>query len=174
MNRLYARSATTLAGVGLLSAGLLVGCGQSKPQPAQSAAPPPAADLPADLSDHPKLVAPLQGEVSLEFLQPDTKRDKDLVVTKIQVKNTANGAIAGLKVREDWLDKAGNPLSGSEDRLRKLLMPGETATLTLTAPFNSKMDHNHLMFSHANGSIQPKEVKSFDETKDAKGGASQD
>lgn len=165
MNRLSTRSATMLAGVGLLSAGLLIGCSQSQPGQ-QSAAPAatPKADLPADLSDHPKLVAPLQGDVALEFTKPDTKRDKDLVVTKIEVKNTDKGAIAGLKVREDWLDKAGNPLSGSEDRLRKLLMPGETATLTLTAPFNTKMDHNHLMFSHANGAVNPKEVKSFDET----------
>lgn len=168
MNRFHARSATMLTGAGLLAAGLLVGCSSKPAQPAAAPAPAPAANLPADLSNHPPLVAPAQGDVPLEFTKPETKRDKDLVITTIQVKNTASGAIAGLKVREDWLDKAGNPLSGSEDRLKKLLMPGDTATLTLTAPFNSKMDHNHLQFSHANGGVEPKEVKSFDDTKDAK------
>ncbi|HVC18490.1 MAG TPA: hypothetical protein VNE16_00315 [Vicinamibacterales bacterium] len=104
-------------------------------------------------------MAPLQGEVPLDYTAPVTRRDKNLVVTTIQVKNVASGAIAGLKVAEYWWDKEGNPVSGGEDRLRKLLMPGETATLSISTAYSPKLDRNKLTFSHANGTINPVLVK---------------
>lgn len=157
MNRLHHASAARLAVLSLLSAGLLVGC-QSKPaQPAAaSSAAPIAPPVPANL---PKLVAPLQGEVTLDYTAPETKREKDLVVTTVHVKNVNNGAIAGLKINEYWWDRAGNPVSGGETRLDKLLMPGETATLSISTAYSPKLDRNKLTFSHANGTIKPVLVK---------------
>ena len=101
------------------------------------------------------MVSAVRGEAEIGYLKPQTKRVKDTVLTVIEVKNLANGPIAGLKVAEFWYDKAGNPVTGSEDRLKKPLPPGEIATLTLNTPYNAKMDRNSYQFSHANGKIKP-------------------
>jgi uncharacterized protein YcfL len=175
MNRLNHASAAKLVGVGLL-AGLLVGCSSKPAQPAAEATTPaatPAAEAAAKAvtatpPDLPKLVAPLRGEVNIDYTKPETKREKDLVVTTVEVKNTSSGAIAGLKVNEYWYDKDGNPVSGSEDRLRKLLMPGDTATLTMSTPYSTKLNGNKLDFSHANGTVKPNLVKSLSAEGDAK------
>jgi hypothetical protein len=118
-----------------------------------------AAQTPAPPTTTPtKFVAPARGTVEIAYLKPVTKRDKSMVVTTIKVKNLATGSIVGLKVAEYWWDKGGNPVTGSEDRLRKPLLPGETATLTLNTPYNAKMDRNNYTFTHANGQIKLKLV----------------
>ena len=104
MNRLSPTSAAKLVGVGLLSAGLLAACSSKPAQPAEStAAPSAAAEAAAKAvtsagADLPKLVAPLQGQVTIDYTKPDTKHVKDTVETIVRVKNTSNGAIAGLKI----------------------------------------------------------------------------
>jgi hypothetical protein len=116
--------------------------------PAPTPTPAPAAPT--------KFVAPARGTVELGYLKPVTKRDKTMVVTTIKVKNLATGSIVGLKVSEFWYDKGGNPVTGSEDRYRKPLLPGEVATLTLQTPFNAQMNSNSYTFTHANGQIKTK------------------
>lgn len=103
-----------------------------------------------------KFVPPVRGQADLGLLKPQTKRVKDEVVTTIKVKNLSLGSIAGLKVAEFWYDKAGNPVTGSEDRLKKPLLPNEVTTITLHTPFNPKMDRNNYTFTHANGTIKTK------------------
>jgi len=149
-------SLLALAGVVVLVAGAAA---EQAPQPApeaQASQPAPAA--------RPKLVAPVRGVAQLGYTKPVVKNatigGKQFVVTTIQVKNMANGAIAGLKVDEFWYDKAGNPVTGDNYRHRTPLQPGEIITITLETPRVPAMARNQYNFTHANGeiktSLQPK------------------
>jgi hypothetical protein len=111
-----------------------------------------------------KFVPPVRGEAELGVLPPDTKVDNktNMVITVIKVKNlSGTGTIAGLKVEEYWYDKAGNPVTGSKDKLKKPLQPGEVATLTLQTPKDPKMNRVQYQFSHGNGKIKAKSMKAF-------------
>jgi hypothetical protein len=149
-------SLLALAGVVVLVAGAAA---EQAPKPApeaQASQPAPAA--------RPKLVAPVRGVAQLGYTKPVVKNatigGKQFVVTTIQVKNMANGAIAGLKVDEFWYDKAGNPVTGDNYRHRPPLQPGEIITITLETPRVPAMARNQYNFTHANGeiktSLQPK------------------
>jgi hypothetical protein len=129
---------------------------QATPKPAAPAAQAPAAK--------PRLSAPVRGLAQLGYTRPVVKPakigGKDFIVTTIQVKNMADGAIAGLRVEEFWYNKAGDPITGDEYRHPKPLQPGEIVTVTLETPRSPGMDRNQYSFKHANGeiraSLQPK------------------
>src|SRR5687768_14656253 len=124
-----------------LSAGLLLASGSSA-----------SAQAPAT-----KLISPIRGEAELGFMRPVTKREGNMIVTTIKVKNLASAPIAGLKVDEFWYDKAGEPVTGAQPfRYRKALMPGEIIDVVLRVPTNPKMDRNQYKFEHANGAIKTK------------------
>jgi hypothetical protein len=102
-----------------------------------------------------KLISPVRGEAELGYLKPVTKREGNMIVTTIKVKNLAAGPIAGLKVDEFWYDKQGEPVTGAQPfRYRKALMPGEVIDVVLKVPTNPKMDRNQYKFEHANGTIK--------------------
>jgi hypothetical protein len=104
-----------------------------------------------------KLISPVRGEAELGYLRPVTKREGNMIVTTIKVKNLAAGPIAGLKVDEFWYDKGGEPVTGAQPfRYRKALMPGEVIDVVLRVPTNPKMDRNQYKFEHANGAIKTK------------------
>jgi hypothetical protein len=104
-----------------------------------------------------KLISPVRGEAELGYLRPVSKREGNMIVTTIKVKNLATAPIAGLKVDEFWYDKAGEPVTGAQPfRYRKALMPGEVIDVVLRVPTNPKMDRNSYKFEHANGSIKTK------------------
>ena len=128
-----------------------------KPAP-KPATPAPAAQTPAAPAAKPRLVAPVRGVAQLGYTKPVVKRGKiggkDFIITTIQVKNMATGAIAGLKVDEFWYDKAGNPVTGDNYRHPRPLQPGEVITITLETPSNPAMNRNQYEFSHANGDIK--------------------
>jgi len=108
-----------------------------------------------------KITPPLRGTADIELTTPVTKRDKDNVVTKIQVKNISNAPIARLTVDETWYDgvgATGNVVAGGKGMLSTLLQPGEVQTITIETPFNPKMKANQWNFSHANGSVKPHRV----------------
>jgi hypothetical protein len=114
-------------------------------------------------------VAPTRGEAEIGVLTPVTSIETDkttkveTVVTIIKVKNLMTSAsIAGLKVEEYWWDKANNPVTGSKDRLKTPLQPGEVATLTLRTPKDPRMYRNNYVFGHANGKVKTKPMKKFD------------
>ncbi len=140
-----------LAGADLLVAG--VAAEQTKP----AVTPAPAPQRPNDEGEtaRPKLIAPVRGEVELGYTQPVSKRDGNMVVTTIRVKNLANGAIAGLKVDEFWYDKSQNMVASSPSfRYRKPLMPGEVIDVILKTPVNPAMNQPQWKFEHANGKIK--------------------
>lgn len=105
-----------------------------------------------------KLIAPVRGEATIDITKPDTKVIKNEVVTVILVKNTASGPIAGLKIEENWYDKAGNPVGGDTYRHPRPLPPNEVIKVTLTTPRNPQMTRNQYQFTHTNGNIKPNTV----------------
>ena len=146
-----------LAGVTLAAA--VASAGQAKP-----AVTPPAAETqkPNDEGAPKKLVPPVRGEATIGYLKPVSKREGNMIVTTIKIKNLSNGAIAGLKVDEFWYDKAGDPVTGSQPfRYRKPLQPGEVIEVVLKVPTNPKMDRNQYKFEHANGTIKTTKLPSL-------------
>lgn len=105
-----------------------------------------------------KLIAPVRGEATLDITKPDTKLVAGEVVTKMTVKNTSKGAIAGLKIEENWYDKGGNPVGGDTYRHPRPLKEGEVISITLKTPRTPAMNSNQYQFSHANGSVKTKIV----------------
>jgi hypothetical protein len=105
-----------------------------------------------------KLIAPVRGEATIDMTKPNTKVTGNEVVTVITVKNTSSGAIAGLRVEENWYDKGGNPVGGDTYRHPRPLPPGEVVVITLKTPRRPTMNSNQYQFTHANGTIKPKTV----------------
>ena len=115
------------------------------------------AQAPAASPSGTKLISPVRGQAEIGYLTPITKRDGNMIVTTIKIKNMATAPIAGLKVDEFWYDKAGEPVTGAQPfRYRKALMPGEVIDVVLKVPTNPKMDRNSYKFEHANGTIKTK------------------
>jgi hypothetical protein len=110
-----------------------------------------------------KVEPPFKGQADVEFLQPVTKKNGDNVVTTIRVKNMASGPLARLKVAETWFDKGGQIVGAGEATLDKPLAPGAVDTITIQTPWTAKMNGNSWNFSHANGTVKPKRVKSLDD-----------
>jgi hypothetical protein len=146
------RTAVTVIGAVLVAATVAA---QNKPTSSRS----PAPQHPNDEGARPKLIAPIRGEAVLEHTRPVTRREGNMVVTTIKVRNANNAPIAGLKVDEFWYDKKGEPVTGAQPfRYRKPLMPGETIEVVLRVPAHPQMDRNSYKFEHANGTIKPKLV----------------
>lgn len=109
-----------------------------------------------------KLISPVRGEVTVEYTKPVSKRTGPNIVTTMVIKNTASGPIAGFRLEESWADKAGNLAGGDVYRHPKPFMPGEVITVTLTTPYNARMNSNSYNFVHANGTVKPKSVPKID------------
>ena len=112
-----------------------------------------------------RLVPPVRGVANVGVMRPISKREtsggQTFIVTKIQLKNLSPNPIAGLKVEEYWFDKQGNPLPGDTFRHKKPLQPEEVITAELRTPFDAKMSGNNYKFTHANGTINTKQVAKF-------------
>jgi len=109
-----------------------------------------------------KFTPPIRGEATIDIVKQPTKREGSTLVTKILVKNTSNAPIPRLKVAETWFDKDGNMIPGGEAVVNGLLQPNEVSTLEVRTPVNLKMLQSRLQFSHANGTVNAKSVKSLD------------
>jgi hypothetical protein len=133
-------------------------------QPAPSQPPPP--EMKSVLAGK-KFTPPIRGEATIDIIKNPTKREGSTLVTKIQVKNTSPAPIPRLKVAETWFDKDGNMIPGGESVVNGLLQPNEISTLEIRTPVNLKMLQSQLQFSHANGTVKPHAVKSFDPAKEA-------
>jgi hypothetical protein len=109
-----------------------------------------------------KFTPPIKGAAEVEFTKPETKRDKDMIITKIKVRNASNAPIARLTIAETWYDKGGTAVGGSKGIINGLLQPGEVQTITIETPFKTGMTSNNYNFSHANGTVpKPKRVDKF-------------
>ena len=114
-----------------------------------------------------KVDPPIKGQAEIEFTQPATKRNNDVVTTTIKVKNVSNAPIARLTVAETWFDKGQQQVASSQGSLEKPLDPGAVDTVTIQTPWNAKMNGNSWTFTHANGTIKPRRVTALTDTKAA-------
>lgn len=145
--------------------------GQAKPKPAPAAPSKPAAAAPAASAAQAgapaakaKWVPPVKGVATIGYLRPVTKLDPKTkeVVTHLKIKNLSQGSIALLRVDEYWYDKQGNMLPGDSQRWKKPILPGEVVDIELRTPKNEKMFQNTYKFSHANGNIDAKPLKTIE------------
>lgn len=115
-----------------------------------------------------KFTPPIKGQADVDFTKPVTKKDNktNMVVTTIQVKNVSNAPIPRLTIDETWYDKGGSTIGGGKGVINGLLQPGEVQTVTIETPWKVGMLSNNYNFTHANGTVKPHLVKSFDEAGD--------
>ena len=111
-----------------------------------------------------KVEQAFKGQAEVEFTS-SSRKDGDLVVTTMKVKNLSAGPIGRLKVEETWFDKSQNPVATSQGVLDKMLEPNAVETLTIQTPWTAKMNGNSWQFSHANGTVKPHKVAKLDEPK---------
>ena len=145
--------AATLAGASFVGAASLFA------QAAQTQSPPPLQSVLAGK----KFTPPIKGTADVEYTKPITKRDKDMVVTRIMVKNISNAPIPRLTIDETWYAKDGQIVTGGKGFINGLLQPGEVKTIEIQTPYNAKMNANNWNFSHANGQVKPHQVKALDD-----------
>jgi hypothetical protein len=131
---------------------------------------PKAPEFKSVLADR-KVEPPLKGQVEVDFMQPVTKRNGDVVTTTVKVKNTSAGPIARLTVAETWFDKSQAIVAGGQGYLEKILNPGAVDTITIQTPWNAKMNGNSWSFTHANGTVKPRRVPKIDDGKAPAAGA---
>jgi hypothetical protein len=117
-----------------------------------------AVTLTSDGAAAQKLVAPVRGNAKVEITKPNTKVTAAEIVTTFLLKNIEAAPIAGLKVEENWYDKAGNPVMGDTFRNPKPLQPGQVVTITFKTPRSPAMQRNQYLFSHANGIVKQQVV----------------
>lgn len=97
---------------------------------------------------------PIRGEALVEHTRPVTRRQRDLVITTITVRNASIGPIARLQFVETWYDKGNTIVSGGRKAVDGLLQPGEIATITVETPYAEGMNLPRQQFSHANGTVK--------------------
>ena len=111
-----------------------------------------------------KVEQAFKGQAEVEFVS-SSRKEGDIVVTTMRVKNLSAGPIGRLKVEETWFDKGQNPVATSQGVLDKMLEPGAVETLTIQTPWTAKMNGNSWQFSHANGTVKPRKVAKLDDGK---------
>jgi hypothetical protein len=152
MNR--ARHAFAATIVGALGISVLVAQETNK-------APAPAPEFKSVLAGK-KFTPPLRGAAEVDFLRTATRREGNLLVTKIQVKNMSTAPIPRLTIDEVWYDKNNEIIPGGKGVVQGLLQPGEIKTVEIRTPSNPAMTRSMLQFSHANGTVpKPHAVTAF-------------
>jgi hypothetical protein len=106
-----------------------------------------------------KITPPLKGEAQIQVVWPIvSKRDKDDVVTKVQVKNLSSGPVKGLTIAQPWYNKAGAISAEPRGVISGLLQPNEVQIITIQVAYKPDMISNNYEFSHANGTVKPLKV----------------
>jgi hypothetical protein len=113
-----------------------------------------------------KFTPPIKGEAVIEFTQPVTKREKDMVVTRVTVRNASLGPVPRLTISETWYDKGGTVVTGGKGSINGLLQPGEIQVIVIETPYNAQMNGNQFNFTHANGTVKPAKVAKLEVPKD--------
>ncbi|HUG92404.1 MAG TPA: hypothetical protein VML55_16315 [Planctomycetaceae bacterium] len=158
----------------LVTAALLAGACSSEPPAVERTAEAPAAATPpavaaAAATDAPpaatpaKNYRPVKGEATIEVIRGASRRVGQDMVTLLKIRNTSEGRINLLRVDEYWYDKDMKDVTGSREFYRQPFNPGDVIEITLKSPVKPNLYTNTFSFSHANGSVTPKEVKAFEE-----------
>ena len=108
-----------------------------------------------------RMKPPVRGTASIEFIAVKPKVANGEVQGVIRIKNVDEAPIVGLVVDEYFYSK-GKEVSACTARVRSPIAAGEIVDVPISCP-NPKeaVDNNNLVFTHANGKVQPKAVKKF-------------
>jgi hypothetical protein len=132
---------------------------------AQTTAPPAQTPPMTSVLAGKKLVPPIRGEAALEWVEPKPERVKDMVITRMTVRNASAAPIARLQIDETWYDKTGATVTAGRGFINGLLQPGETAVVTIETVWKVGMSGFQRQYKHANGSIKPVKVNKLDAPK---------
>ena len=111
-----------------------------------------------------KFVPPVKGWATIEVqrMGPAKRVGKELQTT-LRIKNTSKGSLNLLKVEQYWYDKGTTQVSFGEYRHKKApIQPGEIVEIMVPAPDNPSINRDMLIFSHANGKVDAKQVKKLE------------
>ena len=100
------------------------------------------------------LVPTVRGLAEISYTQPQARREQDLIITSMRVKNVSENAIAGFRVDEFWFDAAGNTVTGDTFRIRAPFLTGQVLDVELRVPRDPAMDRSNYEFTHQNGDIK--------------------
>jgi hypothetical protein len=139
------------------------GSAQAEPDQAKPATA-PAAQTPAAPV---KYYRPVKGLATINIILNASKKVGDDIVTVIKIKNMTEGAIHLLKVDEYWY-KGKEVVTGDTQSYRKPFNPGEIIEITMRSPYKPGLTASQYQYSHANGKIDVKAVKTFDPPKPKK------
>jgi hypothetical protein len=112
-----------------------------------------------------RMSTPVKGTAYIEVIQGASKKVGTDVVTVSRIKNVSNAPIAGLRVDEFWYNTKLVQVTGDQQRVRAPIAPGEIVEVTTKSPVKPDLYKSQLMFSHANGKVQAKGVKKFEDKK---------
>jgi hypothetical protein len=118
----------------------------------------PATPAPATPA---KFYRPVKGIATVEVIQSPAKRVGNDMVTVLKVKNTSAGRINLLQFDDYWYDKDVKQVSGSTEKYRKPFNPGDIIEIMVKSPVKPNLYRNQIMFSHAGGKVEVKQVKKF-------------
>jgi hypothetical protein len=159
MNRAFLRVAAPVIAVIAVSVGIPGANNAVLAQTAPAAQPAvPAPQLTPILAGR-KITPPLKGEAQIQVVWPIvSKRDKDDVVTKVQVKNLSSEPVKGLTIAQPWYNKGGAISAEPRGVISGLLQPNEVQIITIQVAYKPDMISNNYEFSHANGTVKPMKV----------------
>ena len=162
MNRFAFASAVAFLSCTVPAASSFAQAKQAAP-PAKAVAAAPTTPAPAAPA---KWVPPIKGVATIQIVQGPAKVVGKEIVTTIKIKNMSTGSINLLKADQEWYDKGDgkkrNMVTTATAMYRKPFLPGEIIELELRAPKIGNPDINRIIFSHANGKVDPKVVKAFE------------
>jgi hypothetical protein len=110
----------------------------------------------------------LKGTALIEIIPGPPKVANGDVNSVIKVKNVDSAPIIGLKV-DQYFYAAQKEVSACTARVRAPIAAGEIVDVPISCPNpKEKVTGSNLMFTHANGKVQPKQVKKFTDDTAAK------
>ena len=101
----------------------------------------------------------LKGTADIEFIVGAGKKVGNGYEMPVKVKNMSDAPIVGLRI-DSYFYLNGKEAGAGEGRLRTALAPGEEATIMTESNYVAGAQ-SQMRFSHANGSVNPKQVKKF-------------
>lgn len=126
---------------------------------------PAVAPGPAPVSEElikARMKPPVKGTAAIEFVNGPVKIVKGDVESVIKVKNVDSAPIIGLKI-DEYFYAGQKEISACTSRVRNPIAAGEIVDVAMSCPNpKEKATGSNLMFTHANGKVQPKQVKSLD------------
>ena len=110
-----------------------------------------------------KFIPPVKGVATIDVQRSPSKRSGKEITTVVKVRNTSKGSINLLRVDQFWYDRNSKQVSFGDYRHRKApIQPGEVVEFTIAAPDNPQISHDAMIFSHANGKVDAKQVKKIE------------